>query len=203
MPPELARPEDVLLSCLAFEASILPRSWVSAVDTTRRMMQTDNSDEYWMERALELAARAASIGEVPVGAVVVLDGREIGSGYNAPITGCDPTAHAEVRALRDAAARVGNYRLPGATLYVTLEPCTMCVGALVHSRISRLVYGADEPKAGAIVSARRTLDEPHLNWRVTTESGVLKQRCSQIISDFFSRRREERRRQREQPIAKG
>lgn len=156
-----------------------------------------------MERALELAARAASIGEVPVGAVVVLDGREIGSGYNAPITGCDPTAHAEVRALRDAAARVGNYRLPGATLYVTLEPCTMCVGALVHSRISRLVYGADEPKAGAIVSARRTLDEPHLNWRVTTESGVLKQRCSQIISDFFSRRREERRRQREQPIAKG
>lgn len=167
------------------------------------MIQTENSDEYWMERALELAARAASIGEVPVGAVVVLDGREVGSGYNAPITACDPTAHAEVRALRDAAARVGNYRLPGATLYVTLEPCTMCVGALVHSRISRLVYGADEPKAGAIVSARRTLDEPHLNWRVETESGVLKQRCSQIISDFFSRRREERRRQRKQLLPKG
>ncbi len=156
-----------------------------------------------MERALELAARAAAIGEVPVGAVVVLEGREIGSGYNCPITGCDPTAHAEIRALRDAASRVGNYRLSGATLYVTLEPCTMCTGALVHSRVSRLVYGAREPKAGAIESARRTLDEPHLNWRVETKSGILQQRCSQIISDFFSRRREERRRQRKRLLPKG
>ncbi|AOY87457.1 tRNA-specific adenosine deaminase [Marinobacter salinus] len=156
------------------------------------------TDEHWMGRALALAAQAASIGEVPVGAVVVLDGREVGAGFNAPITGCDPTAHAEIRALRDAAARVGNYRLSGATLYVTLEPCTMCVGAIIHGRISRLVYGAPEPKAGAVESARRTLDEPYLNWEVTAVSGLLQDQCSQIISDFFSQRREQIRRQRKQ-----
>ncbi len=156
-----------------------------------------------MARALELAAQAGAVGEVPVGAVVVLNGREIGAGFNAPITGCDPTAHAEIRALRDAAARVGNYRLSGATLYVTLEPCTMCVGAIVHSRISRLVYGASEPKAGAIESARRTLEEPHLNWQVQAVSGVRQQQCSQIISDFFSARRAERRQARKQSTGKG
>lgn len=154
----------------------------------------DGTDDFWMARALALAAQASSVGEVPVGAVVVLDGREIGAGFNAPITGCDPTAHAEIRALRDAAARVGNYRLSGATLYVTLEPCTMCVGAIVHSRISRLVYGASEPKAGAVESARRTLEEPHLNWQVEAVSGVRQQECSDIISAFFSARRAERRR---------
>ena len=153
-----------------------------------------STDDLWMARALALAAQAASVGEVPVGAVVVLEGREIGAGFNAPITGCDPTAHAEIRALRDAAARVGNYRLSGATLYVTLEPCTMCVGAIVHSRISRLVYGASEPKAGAIESARRTLEEPYLNWQVDAVSGVMQQECSDIISEFFSARRAERRR---------
>ncbi len=156
-----------------------------------------------MARALELAAQAASVGEVPVGAIVVLDGREVGAGFNAPITGCDPTAHAEIRALRDAAARVGNYRLSGATLYVTLEPCTMCVGAIVHSRVSRLVYGATEPKAGAVESARRTLEEPHLNWNVEAVAGVLQQRCSWIISEFFSARREERRLSRKKPAGKG
>lgn len=159
-------------------------------------------DERWMERALELAATAASAGEVPVGAVVVLDGREVGAGFNAPISGCDPTAHAEIRALRDAAARVGNYRLSGAALYVTLEPCTMCVGAIVHGRISRLVYGASEPKAGAVESTRRTLEEPHLNWDVAVVSGVLQQRCSEMISDFFIARRKEIRRQRRQSSGK-
>lgn len=156
-----------------------------------------------MNRALQLAAQAAALGEVPVGAVVVLDGREIGAGFNAPISGCDPTAHAEIRALRDAAARVGNYRLSGATLYVTLEPCTMCVGAIVHGRISRLVYGATEPKAGAVESARATLEEPHLNWQVEPVGGVLQARCSQIISDFFSRRRREIRQRRQQNSGKG
>ncbi|WP_417566897.1 tRNA adenosine(34) deaminase TadA [Marinobacter sp.] len=156
-----------------------------------------------MSRALALAGQAASIGEVPVGAVVVLDGREVGAGFNAPITGCDPTAHAEIRAIRDAAARVGNYRLSGATLYVTLEPCTMCVGAIVHSRVSRLVYGAPEPKAGAVESARRTLEEPYLNWNVTAVSGLLQEQCGQIISDFFSQRREDLRRQRKQLSGKG
>ncbi|MBZ2167804.1 MULTISPECIES: tRNA adenosine(34) deaminase TadA [Marinobacter] len=162
-----------------------------------------NTDEHWMERALELAAMAASKGEVPVGAVVVLDGREVGAGFNAPITGCDPTAHAEIRALRDAASRVGNYRLSGATLYVTLEPCTMCVGAVVHSRVSRLVYGAIEPKAGAVESTRRTLDEPHLNWNVSSAGGVLQDRCSQMLSDFFSARRKEIRQRRKAIPGKG
>ena len=154
-------------------------------------------DYSWMKRALQLARQAGAAGEVPVGAVVVLDGREIGAGYNAPISGCDPTAHAEIRALRDAARRAGNYRLPGATLYVTLEPCTMCVGAIVHSRVSRLVYGASEPKAGAVESARRTLDEEHLNWRVESVGGVLAGSCSEIISDFFARRRTDIRRRRQ------
>jgi len=155
-------------------------------------------DERWMARALALAEQAAARGEVPVGAVVVLDGREIGAGFNAPISGCDPTAHAEIRALRDAASRVGNYRLSGATLYVTLEPCTMCVGAIVHSRISRLVYGAAEPKAGAVESARNTLEEEHFNWRVDVTGGVLAPECGEVISQFFSRRRAEIRRQRQQ-----
>ncbi|HBM49881.1 tRNA adenosine(34) deaminase TadA [Marinobacter sp. UBA3607] len=160
-------------------------------------------DQYWMARALELASQAASKDEVPVGAVVVLNGKEIGAGFNAPISGCDPTAHAEIRALRDAAARVGNYRLAGATLYVTLEPCTMCVGAVVHSRISRLVYGAAEPKAGAVESARRTLEEPHLNWRVEVTGGVMAEACGQAISEFFSRRRREIRARRQQNSGKG
>jgi len=160
-------------------------------------------DQFWMNRALQLARQAAKLDEVPVGAVVVLEGKEIGAGFNAPISGCDPTAHAEIRALRDAAARVGNYRLSGATLYVTLEPCTMCVGAIVHGRISRLVYGASEPKAGAVESARNTLDEPHLNWRVEAIGGVLQERCSQIISEFFSRRRREIRQRRKQNSGKG
>jgi tRNA(adenine34) deaminase len=161
-----------------------------------------DKDEAWMGRVLQLAGQAAAAGEVPVGAIVVLDGKEIGAGFNAPISGWDPTAHAEIRALRDAAARVGNYRLPGATLYVTLEPCTMCVGAIVHARISRLVYGAAEPKAGAIESARRTLEDPHLNWDVNAVGGVLSDQCSQVISDFFSRRRAEIRRLRKQNSGK-
>ncbi|MCK0164667.1 tRNA adenosine(34) deaminase TadA [Marinobacter sp. S6332] len=161
------------------------------------MPDLHKDDDYWMARALTLAAQGASLGEVPVGAVVVRDGKELGTGFNLPISGCDPTAHAEICALRDAAARVGNYRLTGATLYVTLEPCTMCVGAIVHSRISRLVYGAREPKAGAVESARRTLDEPHLNWQVDVVGGILQDECSQIISNFFSHRRAEIRRRKQ------
>ena len=137
----------------------------------------NSEDEHWMKRALALASMAAQAGEVPVGAVVVMDGKEVGAGFNAPISGCDPTAHAEIQALRSAARRVGNYRLPGATLYVTLEPCTMCVGAIVHGRISRLVYGALEPKAGAVASTRKTLQEEQLNWHVEALGGVLKDQC--------------------------
>lgn len=166
------------------------------------MPELDKDDNYWMGCALTLADRAASLGEVPVGAVVVRNGKELGTGFNAPISGCDPTAHAEICALRDAAARAGNYRLTGATLYVTLEPCTMCVGAIVHSRVSRLVYGACEPKSGAVESVRRTLDEPHLNWQVETVGGILQDSCSQVISDFFSRRRAEIRQRRQKGSGK-
>ncbi|MFL1405453.1 tRNA adenosine(34) deaminase TadA [Marinobacter sp. M1N3S26] len=165
------------------------------------MSEHSEDDQFWMQRALALAAHAARLGEVPVGAVVVQGGREVGVGYNAPISACDPTAHAEVRALRDAAARLGNYRLSGATLYVTLEPCTMCVGALVHSRISRLVYGATEPKGGAVASVRATLEEPHFNWSVTTTAGVLADECGRMLTDFFAARREQIRRARTKPQA--
>ena len=147
-----------------------------------------------MRRALALAAEAEALGEVPVGAVVVLDGEEIGAGFNQPISGSDPTAHAEVMALRDAARRMGNYRLSGASLYVTIEPCTMCAGALVHARIGRLVYGAPEPKAGAIRSSGRLLEAEHLNWKVAVVPGVMESECSALISGFFARKRERRRR---------
>jgi tRNA(adenine34) deaminase len=153
-------------------------------------MEPDETDRFWMMRALQLAALARDAGEVPVGAVVVSGGKEIGAGFNAPISGCDPTAHAEIQALRSAARRVGNYRLPEATLYVTLEPCTMCVGAIVHSRIVRLVYGATEPKAGAVESARQTLQDEHLNWQVSAIGGVLAGECSDMIQQFFASRRE-------------
>lgn len=155
-----------------------------------------SEDEHWMRRALALAEQAAALEEVPVGAVVVMDGKEIGAGFNRPISSCDPTAHAEICALRQAATYLANYRLSGATLYVTLEPCTMCVGAIIHSRISRVVYGTTEPKAGAVESSRRTFEEPQLNWRVETSGGLLAGPCSRIISDFFSRRREHLRQQR-------
>lgn len=154
---------------------------------------SEPDDHAWMTRALELAGRAEALGEVPVGAVVVLDGEEVGSGFNQPISGTDPTAHAEIMALRDAAARVGNYRLNNASLYVTIEPCTMCAGALVHARIGRLVYGAPEPKAGAIRSRVRLLDGEHLNWKVSVVAGVMETQCSELISGFFARQRERRR----------
>lgn len=149
-----------------------------------------------------LAQRARDIGEVPVGAVVVLNGREIGAGFNAPISSCDPTAHAELRALRDAAARIGNYRLAGASLYVTLEPCTMCVGALIHGRISRLIYGATEPKAGAVASVRHSLRDDHLNWQVEATGGVLANQCREIIQGFFASRREAHRLHKQQTSGK-
>jgi len=126
-----------------------------------------------MRDALGLAGEAAQAGEVPVGAVVVVDGAVVGRGFNRPITSTDPTAHAEIVALRDAAQRLGNYRLTGATLYVTVEPCLMCVGALVHARIGTLVYGAPEPKAGAVESTQRAHEHAALNHRMTIVSGVL------------------------------
>lgn len=146
----------------------------------------------WMGEALELAKLSAEAGEVPVGAVVVLDGQVVGRGRNQPIGSNDPTAHAEVMALRDAAARVGNYRLPGATLYVTLEPCVMCVGALMHARVSTVVYGATEPKAGAMESTQRAHEHPALNHRVAVVSGVLASESREALQAFFQSRRLQR-----------
>jgi tRNA(adenine34) deaminase len=146
-------------------------------------------DEHWMGLALEEAARAARVGEVPVGAVVVLDGRLLGRGHNASIARQDPTAHAEIVALRAAAREAGNYRLTGATLYVTIEPCAMCCGAALHARIARLVYGADDAKAGAVRSIHRLLDEERLNHRVEVTAGVRAEECGARLRDFFRAKR--------------
>ena len=142
-----------------------------------------------MRAALDLARRARERGEVPVGAVVVLDDAIVGEGFNQPIAAHDPTAHAEIVALRDAARRIRNYRLTGATLYVTIEPCQMCVGALVHARVARIVYGACEPKAGAIESAMRAHEHPSLNHRLVAVGGVLEDECREVIQGFFEERR--------------
>ena len=145
--------------------------------------------ETWMRAALELAQEAADQGEVPVGAVVVREGKIIGRGCNTPITKADPTAHAEINALREAAMTAGNYRLPGATLVVTVEPCTMCAGALLHARIETLVFGARESRAGAIFSSAKVLENPGLNHRVTVVEGVLAEQCGALMSSFFRERR--------------
>ena len=142
-----------------------------------------------MQRALELAALGAERGEVPVGAVLVRDDLIIGEGFNQPISSNDPSAHAEIVALRDAASREGNYRLPGTRLYVTLEPCTMCAGALVHARVEQLVYGAAEPKSGVAVSNACLFENSYLNHRVQLTGGVLAGQCGEILSDFFKSRR--------------
>jgi len=147
------------------------------------------ADARWMDEALLLARAAAARGEVPVGAVVVRDGEIVGRGGNAPIAGNDPTAHAEIAALRDAARALANYRLPGCTLYVTLEPCAMCAGAIMHARIARLVFGARDPKTGACGSIVDLLAEPRLNHHATVVAGVRADECGRLLSDFFASRR--------------
>lgn len=152
-------------------------------------MQLQQDDEFWMRRALALARQGESEDEVPVGAVVVHEGMEIGAGYNRPLSSCDPTAHAEILALREAAARLGNYRLSGATLYVTLEPCVMCAGAIVHARIARLVFGARDIRFGGVRSKFRLADSELLNHRVEIAEGVLGAECAALLEEFFRRRR--------------
>lgn len=142
-----------------------------------------------MQAALELAKEAAGLGEVPVGAVVVKDGEIIGRGRNAPISQHDPSAHAEIQAMRDAAARLGNYRLVGCCLYVTLEPCAMCAGAIQHARIANLVYGASDPKTGACGSVIDLMAEARLNHHTEVTGGVLAQECGSLLSAFFASRR--------------
>ena len=142
-----------------------------------------------MRAALEQALEAGRRGEVPVGAVVVADDEIVGAGFNQPIGAQDPTAHAEIVAMRETAKRLGNYRLTGATVYVTIEPCQMCVGAMIHARVERVVYGTREPKAGAIESAMRAHEHPALNHRMTATGGVLEEECRGVIQDFFREKR--------------
>lgn len=147
------------------------------------------TDEHWMQRALELAKLAEQMGEVPVGAVLVLDNKIIGEGYNQPIKAHDPSAHAEMRAIRDAAQFMQNYRLLNTTLYVTLEPCPMCAGAMVHARVQRLVFATKDPRSGAAGSIMNILQDPRLNHRVVVDSGVLAEASGNLLRDFFRSRR--------------
>lgn len=147
------------------------------------------ADELWMEEALREAQRALALGEVPIGAVIVHEGRIVGRGCNRPVASNDPTAHAEVLALREAGGNLSNYRLSECDLFVTVEPCAMCAGAITHGRIRRLVYGADDPKAGAVHSMLQVLNHPKLNHRVEVSSGVLAARCMDLLQAFFRERR--------------
>jgi tRNA(adenine34) deaminase len=149
----------------------------------------DTADEMWMREALLLARQAEAAGEVPVGAVLVKDGALLGSGWNQPIGAHDPTAHAEMMAVRAAAKSTGNYRLVGTTLYVTLEPCAMCAGAMVHARVTRLVYGTADPKTGAAGSVFDLTRTDTLNHRLEVEGGVLAEECGGLLKDFFAKRR--------------
>ncbi len=149
----------------------------------------DSADVAFMARALELAREAAAAGEVPVGAVIVKDGEIIAEGWNRPIGTCDPTAHAEIIALRAAGIALGTYRLTDTTLYVTLEPCAMCAGAMVHARVRRLVFGATDPRAGAAGSVFNVVQNPALNHRIESGGGVLAEECGTLLKDFFAARR--------------
>lgn len=156
----------------------------------RQPLIVDRSrDRDFMLEALALAAQGAALGEVPVGAVLVQGGEIVGRGFNCPISGSDPSAHAEMVAIRNAAQSVQNYRLPGSTLYVTLEPCSMCAGLIVHSRIARVVFGALEPKAGIVQSQGQFFAQGFLNHRVVVEGGVLAEECGAVLSEFFKARR--------------
>jgi tRNA(adenine34) deaminase len=147
------------------------------------------SDELWMEEALRAAQRGLGMGEVPVGAVVVRHGKVVGRGWNRNLSDCDPTAHAEIVALREAAAMVGNHRLEDCELFATIEPCAMCAGALVHARLQRLVYGADDPKAGAVHSVLQVLNHPCLNHHMEVRGGILASKCAGLLQEFFKCRR--------------
>lgn len=155
------------------------------------------NDAYWMKQALALAQKAWEQGEVPVGAILVLDDEVIGQGWNRPITRHDPTAHAEIMALQQGGQIVQNYRLLNATLYVTLEPCVMCAGAMVHSRIKRLVYGASDLKTGAAGSLLDVLRHPGMNHHIEITAGVMANECSEMLSQFFQQRREQKKAERE------
>ena len=151
--------------------------------------KSPGTDAAWMQLALEQARRGAGAGEVPVGALVIKDGEILGQGNNRNLRDNDPTAHAEIVALRQAAARAGNHRLPGCAIFVTIEPCAMCAGAMVHARLARLVYGAPDPKAGAVSSVMQVLNHPRLNHKMEVTAGILEEQCAELLQDFFTKRR--------------
>ncbi len=153
------------------------------------MIDNNAQDIFFMSQAILLAKKAESVNEVPVGAIVVMKNEIVGEGFNCPIVTFDPTAHAEIIALKQAAQKLQNYRLPQTTLYVTLEPCVMCVGAMLHARIGRLVFGASDPKIGAITGVFKILDEKRLNHRIAFQGGILAAECGKILSDFFQNKR--------------
>lgn len=162
---------------------------VSVADVSALTPEFTAADRDWMQRALSLARRAAEEGEVPVGAVLVRDGEELSSGWNHPVGSHDPTAHAEIAALRKAAEAAANYRLPGTTLYVTLEPCPMCAGAIVQARVARVVYGAGDDRWGAAGSVFDVLGSPVLNHRPACDGGLLADECGALLREFFKARR--------------
>jgi len=166
-----------------------PAAWSVPVPTDKHQPPTPGPDELWMEEALRAAQRGLEAGEVPVGAVVVCDERIVGRGWNRNICDSDPTAHAEMVALREAGEKIGNHRLADCELFVTIEPCPMCAGALVHARIKRLVYGANDPKAGAVQSVVQVVNHPRLNHRMEVVAGVLAGRCAEVLQTFFKSRR--------------
>jgi tRNA(adenine34) deaminase len=176
-------------SAIFFGAIMGGAATIALRSLQERTERTPDDDELWMEEALRAAQRALEEGEVPVGAVVVWDGRIVGRGWNRNIADSDPTAHAEVLALREAGATIGNHRLGDCDLFATIEPCAMCSGALVHARIKRLVYGADDAKAGAVQSVMQVLNHPQLNHRIEVRSGVLAGRCAELLQTFFKSRR--------------
>jgi tRNA(adenine34) deaminase len=159
-----------------------------SIPNTPKVMHSED-DIAWMQVALEQARKAAAAGEVPVGALVIKDGKIVGQGHNRNLLEADPTAHAEIVALRQAAAQLGNHRLGGCTVYATIEPCSMCAGALIHARVSRLVYGASDPKAGAAGSVLQVLNHPGLNHKMEITSGVLAGKCAKLLQDFFRHKR--------------
>ena len=196
--PEVLTAEEALAKVSASKESSRQENPVKENPFKEKMSQENlinetvtQEDLTWMKHALTLADKAESIGEVPVGACVVLNGELIGEGYNTPITDNDPSAHAELRAVKEAASKVQNYRLIDATLYVTLEPCSMCAGMLVHARVKRVVFGAKDAKTGAAGSVMNLLQHPALNHQIEVVSGVLADECANKLSDFFRKRRKE------------
>ena len=162
---------------------------ITIVSRTVAERQRTVTDELWMIEALGAAQRALEMGEVPVGAIVLCEGKVVGRGWNRNLADSDPTAHAEIVALREAGKNVGNHRLGDCELFVTIEPCAMCAGAIIHARLKRLVYGADDPKAGAVHSVLQVLNHPGLNHRMEVRGGILAGKCSELLQEFFRSRR--------------